>query len=103
MTQELKPCPFCGGEAVAETGSASSWVACRTPGCDCEQFHYTMEAAFTAWNTRAPASPVDAAADDLLAALVCARTALILYTNCDDLISECGAAIAKATGQQVAA
>ncbi len=66
MTDELLPCPFCGGEAqeYATMGTAefapysserdTKWcVSCRD--CDCtkgESLDYTEEEAIKSWNTR---------------------------------------------------
>lgn len=54
MTEKLKPCPFCGGEAdLIFRGGA--W------GVRCTREHFvhtygaTREGACTQWNTRAPA------------------------------------------------
>lgn len=34
MSEELKPCPFCGGEALFETyGGTACAVVCQTCGC----------------------------------------------------------------------
>ena len=47
---ELKPCPFCGGEAHFVNGS--TWLACA--GCGAEtSFFDTQEEAAEAWNRRA--------------------------------------------------
>lgn len=57
QVSELLPCPFCGGEARADRGSAIAWVECRTPGCDGQQMHDELEDAIAAWNTRAKDIP----------------------------------------------
>lgn len=55
MTSELKPCPFCGGEAVTELcgkGKFAHWCV----WCDCNvlrQDFKTEAEAIEAWNTRA--------------------------------------------------
>ena len=56
MTAELKPCPFCGGEAhidgtswTMRNGKERSWVTCRK----CGTYGPSSEDAFGAWNTRA--------------------------------------------------
>lgn len=57
MATELKPCPFCGGEAelsVSEDGYAN--VSCKKPLCRgwacCWNYNRKKE-AITAWNRRA--------------------------------------------------
>lgn len=63
MSEELKPCPFCGGEAVLEdksgTRSPPFSVRCAAfPGigkCHCELWPQdTVEEAIEQWNTRTP-------------------------------------------------
>ena len=59
MNDELKPCPFCGGEArfargfnYGELGSIR-WVYCSKCGAMTRSdFHKTKEDAAVAWNTR---------------------------------------------------
>lgn len=54
MSEELKPCPFCGGEAriVQASGRMLFCVVCDD--CDASGGHYfTEEDAATAWNDRA--------------------------------------------------
>lgn len=57
MTEELKPCPFCGGKArikTCESDDVSFWqVACGNPKCFCSSalFYSTMEEAAFAWNS----------------------------------------------------
>lgn len=55
---ELKPCPFCGGEADFESvgmDSRTVWyrVVCSTGCCAGSAPHETCEEATVAWNTRA--------------------------------------------------
>ena len=62
MSEELKPCPFCGGKAkveilgVWENGDTGYNVNCRNKGCpvmpDTKCF-LSAEKAIAAWNTRA--------------------------------------------------
>lgn len=54
-TNELLPCPFCGGEATVERIGKSGYyyVACNTAYC-CDFGRFDTEAeAIAAWNTRA--------------------------------------------------
>jgi len=51
---ELKPCPFCGGEAEVKFFLGNYFVACK--GCPGSTFPYkgmTEEEAVEAWNRRA--------------------------------------------------
>ena len=67
-TPELKPCPFCGGDAFASDGFwfEGDWewpsVSCLDRKCGCKKqavrHPWTLADAIAAWNTRA--SPVDA-------------------------------------------
>jgi Lar family restriction alleviation protein len=52
MTEELKPCPFCGGtdvEAIDQQGVA--WVLCKSCSVD-GPFGSTAEEATAVWNHR---------------------------------------------------
>lgn len=60
---ELKPCPFCGGEA-ASYEFANGWSAeCLSDKCPAQpvldQMHHTEEQAIAAWNTRATDAEVE--------------------------------------------
>lgn len=55
MTEKLKPCPFCGGEAKAITptsGSAPYVLCVRCHAGGPVSSSSTMPEAITAWNTR---------------------------------------------------
>ena len=58
--QELKPCPFCGNGAIAEHSRERMFhVACTYPDCEASVDYFnSLHLAIEAWNTRAPASPV---------------------------------------------
>ena len=50
MSSNLKPCPFCGGEAEFYEFTCF-WVSCKD--CWCETFTYdTKQEAVEAWNRR---------------------------------------------------
>ena len=78
MTDELKPCPFCGGEAACiEDGSHSTaWeIGCYNGQCAAEPsvWEPRKEMAIAAWNTRA-APPLN---DPLVLALVEAANGVV--------------------------
>ena len=59
---ELKPCPFCGGEAIIvneatrknvyEEAIKGTATGCRN--CGCQMFNRNRELAIKAWNKRVP-------------------------------------------------
>ena len=59
MTEELKPCPFCGTKPLLydllDTHGGFS-VECPADGCDTEKMKRTKAEAVAAWNTRAAAA-----------------------------------------------
>lgn len=58
MTDELKPCPFCGSTHIeAARGELGGWVRCR--GCQARLEEFGSGEAIDAWNRRAPASAPD--------------------------------------------
>lgn len=53
MTEELKPCPFCGNKDVSVADTGSAWVRCLVPDCGCEGPVCESEIdAVHAWNCR---------------------------------------------------
>ena len=58
---ELKPCPFCGGEAIIRRTSVSNWlgeprdftVVCRECDASVRKFYPKEKEAIEAWNRRA--------------------------------------------------
>lgn len=55
MANELKPCPFCGGEAVAEMDESWSWeweVHCPNCNATIAMGFGTESEAIEAWNRR---------------------------------------------------
>lgn len=59
MSKNIKPCPFCGGEArltYSTDNHRQPYVTCDTPkcpGCNTYAWHYRTEAeAIEAWNRR---------------------------------------------------
>lgn len=64
MSEELKPCPFCGGEAVLQRSSGDPFgedrvsfrAVCERPMCQggaCNVWEATQEQATAKWNARA--------------------------------------------------
>lgn len=47
---ELKPCPFCGGEAMFE-GTDGTWIVCMECGAETAYLD-TREKAIEAWSGR---------------------------------------------------
>lgn len=51
MTNELEPCPFCGGEAMLCENLDYSYVYCMRCGCQTNEVGDILD-AIEAWNTR---------------------------------------------------
>lgn len=69
MNKELKPCPFCGGEAVINVIEPHEHVVVNLPpypggafiectGCTCAMSGQSEEEVIEAWNTRKPIDKV---------------------------------------------
>ena len=69
MNKELKPCPFCGGEAVINVIEPHEHVVVNLPpypggafiectGCACAMSGQSEEEVIEAWNTRKPMDKV---------------------------------------------
>ena len=61
MSDKLKPCPFCGSEAIIfppQEKDMDTWAAvCQHPECGCNArilFCDTKESAIEQWNRRNP-------------------------------------------------
>ena len=58
MTEELKPCPFCGGEARIDVDiddrheNLDVMVYCEECGCQTPDGYESIEEAVSTWNTR---------------------------------------------------
>ena len=60
MAAELKPCPFCGGEAEIISGASNRqvfFVTCDTCGAETPWIARTKAEAAEAWNRRATNEP----------------------------------------------
>ena len=55
MATELKPCPFCGGEAmiIVLPHARKRFVKCKNQCCEQNTNFNTREEAIEAWNRRA--------------------------------------------------
>lgn len=53
ISDELKPCPFCGGDARLDSGFDSYWIECKHCGATAEG-DKTHDTAIASWNKRAP-------------------------------------------------
>lgn len=64
MSEELKPCPRCGGEMSVFQTDGYTWdVMCDSPDCIDEQVFVTREDAIAAANRRTP-EPATAKVED---------------------------------------
>lgn len=56
MSSEIKPCPFCGGEAAVECSGGAFAIVCRSCGCRTatrtKGWKPSYEEAAEAWNRR---------------------------------------------------
>lgn len=88
MTNDLLPCPFCGGSAhynFTDAGADRKYYRVHCSKCDARIGHpYTgKDAAATAWNTRTPNKPAEVDLDVLRTAL---RNADVAIQNGEWLI-----------------
>lgn len=53
--QELKPCPFCGGEGIVDPHDNDTWciIKCKECGASTHAFSTIVDATHY-WNTRTP-------------------------------------------------
>lgn len=56
MSEELKPCPFCGSKDILESGYQVNWITCLN--CECDgPLEKTKQEAIKAWNKRVKEAP----------------------------------------------
>ena len=79
MTEELKPCPFCGGSAI-DCGKDD--ICCTTPGCAMSNKYIPLKE----WNTRAEPAPLPDEAYDI-SSKFSKRNAGELIAYCDEILS----------------
>lgn len=98
---DLKPCPFCGGEAeLAGVNAPEFWVWC--PSCKASTAAHTgKQSAIEAWNTRAERTCVleGEEYDDLLEEfsfdLSCGHTYWSNLSTCPTYCPYCGAKVVE--------
>jgi len=72
MSEKLKPCPFCGGEATCHTQAnfRASTFAIRCKSCGCFSALYDdFPQAIAAWNARTPNTSVKADVESVAKAI----------------------------------
>ena len=114
MSDDLKPCPFCGGEPFSfeDYGHSTAWeVGCSNSQCRVEPhvWEKTKDEALASWNTRTPDTSIEAliaereffeeswvyAADKLAKAMSRAKKVTSFEDTTEEL-AECGCARCKA-------
>ena len=58
MSDELKPCPFCGSSATHDSASRAEIIECDL--CDAHVYGITVPTVIAKWNTRAAPVVTDA-------------------------------------------
>lgn len=66
---QLKPCPFCGGEAELGGMDGNLYVRCISCLCDGPIFQHTVAEPISTWNTRSGISPTQSDKDTEVARL----------------------------------
>ena len=82
MSETLKACPFCGGEARFNANMDDNYIECRTCRAQSEWFD-TIREAIAAWNTRP--TDTDEALEAALEVVRAAERWLDEVTNYSDL------------------
>lgn len=86
---ELKPCPFCGGEAeITKASEYQSYALCRACGASSDyDIHENKEDIVRAWNRRAPVTPIPVSEppgdDDIV--LLCRTPSILAGVSDPDL------------------
>jgi hypothetical protein len=67
MSEQLRPCPFCGSEAQVTGNGREYWVECLAGDCKSTgRFHEDDSIARVAWNRRAVSAAKDAQHEDVV-------------------------------------
>ena len=92
---ELKPCPFCGGEAQARRNMVGYWlVVCDTPYCSSIGGYNTEAEAIAAWNTRAERTCKNINGENWWA-FECSECGEMIEQGVPEYCPECGAKVVE--------
>ena len=86
--EQLKKCPFCGGEAKLY-GYTAFWVCCENEECNVDSDVYeSREKAITTWNTRKPIERILERLEELRMAEYDDSDEEPVYTDAEDIFDD---------------
>ena len=85
--EQLKKCPFCGGEVVTVEGAKCNYVICNICGSE-SALYDTREEAITAWNTRKPMERIVERLEELRMAEYDDSDEEPVYNDFDDIFDD---------------